>query len=190
MEQGAAAASVEEVRARGLRGAAVRGLEAAAILVMAVEVVVVMAGVISRYVLNRPIAGSDEIADLLLVWLTFIGGAVAQRQRSHPTVSIFVHWLPPSVVSYLDAITRLIEVVFFATVCWYSLQLFRMRLDESSAGAGFNMGLFPAGIAVGVAVSFLFAAGQLAAVPRRALAVVLVGVAAVGSALWLSSQRE
>ena len=50
------------------------------------------------------------------------------------------------------------------------------------------MGLFPAGIAVGVAVSFLFAAGQLAAVPRRALAVVLAGVVAVGGVLWLVLQ--
>lgn len=188
MEQGAAAASLEEVRARGLRGAALRGLEAAAILVMAVEVVVVMAGVISRYVLNRPIAGSDEIADLILVWLTFIGGAVAQRRRSHPSVSIFVQRLPPTVVSYLDAITRLVEVVFFGFVCWYSLQLFRLRLDESSAGAGFNMGLFPAGVAVGVAVSLLFAVGQLAAVPRRPLAAVLAGAVAVAGGLWLAIQ--
>jgi tripartite ATP-independent transporter DctM subunit len=188
MEPGHAMAPDGKPPAGGLRSLAGTSLEAAAILVMGLEVVVVLAGVIFRYILNRPIAGSDEIADLLLVWLTFIGGAVAQRQRSHPTVSIFVHWLPPSVVSYLNATTRLIEVVFFATVCWYSLQLFRMRLDESSAGAGFSMGLFPAGVAVGVAVSFLFAAGQLAAVPRRALAVVLVGVAALGSALWLFSQ--
>ena len=179
---------VEEVRARGFRGVAVRGLEAAAILAMAMEVVVVMAGVISRYVLNRPIAGSDEIADLLLVWLTFIGGAVAQRRRSHPTVSIVVQRLPPTVASYLDAVTRLVEVVFFGFVCWYSLQLFRLRLDESSAGAGFNMGLFPAGVALGVAVSLLFAVGQLVTVPRRALAVVLAGVVAVAGVVWLVLQ--
>ena len=60
MGQGAATAFLEEVRARGLRGTAVRGLEAAAILVMAVEVIVVMAGVISRYVLNRPIADEES----------------------------------------------------------------------------------------------------------------------------------
>src|SRR4030042_3923258 len=84
MEQGIETAPAEGAHGRGLRNVAVRGLETAAILVMAVEVVVVLAGGIFRYVLNRPIAGADEIADLLLVWLTFIGGAVAQPRRSHP----------------------------------------------------------------------------------------------------------
>ncbi len=49
---------------RALRYALAHGMEAATIFVMAVEVVVVVAGVFSRYVVNRPIAGSDEIATL------------------------------------------------------------------------------------------------------------------------------
>ena len=155
---------------KGFSAVAVRCLETAAILVMAVEVVVVLAGVFFRYILNRPIAGSDEIADLLLVWLTFIGGAAAQRRRSHPSVSIFVQRLSSAVVPYLDAITRLVEVVFFVFVCWYSVQLFRLRLGEPSAGAGFDMGLYPGALVLGATISFLFAVGQLAAVPRRPLA--------------------
>ena len=51
--------------ARGLA----RGLEWATIATMGLQVLVVLAGVVSRYVINRPIAGSDEIATLVLVWL-------------------------------------------------------------------------------------------------------------------------
>jgi tripartite ATP-independent transporter DctM subunit len=171
---------------RGLSALAVRSLETAAILVMAVEVVVVLAGVFFRYILNRPIAGSDEIADLLLVWLTFIGGAAAQRRRSHPSVSIFVQRLSLSVVPYLDAITRLVEVVFFVSVCWYSVQLFGLRLGEPSAGAGFDMGLYPGALVLGAAISFLFAVGQLAAVPRRPLATLLAVMVVVVGAIWLA----
>jgi tripartite ATP-independent transporter DctM subunit len=186
MENGVGTAPAEGANVRSLRNIAVRSLETAAILMMAVEVVVVLAGVIFRYVLNRPIAGSDEIADLILVWMTFIGGAVAQRRRFHPSVSIFVQRLSASVVPYLDAITRLVEVVFFAFVCWYSVQLFRLRLGESSAGAGFDMSLYPAALVLGVIISFLFAVGQLATVPRRPLTVVLGGVAVVVGVVWLA----
>ena len=185
-ENGTVTAFAGRAQRWGLGSIATRGVEVAAILIMAAEVVIVLAGVISRYVLNNPLAGSDEIADLSLVWLTFIGGAVAQRRRSHPSVSIVVQRLPASVVPYLDGITRLVEVVFFAFVCWYSVQLFRLRLGEPSAGAGFDMGLYPAALALGVLVSLLFAAGQLASVPRRQLSAVLAGVGVVVGAIWLA----
>jgi len=185
MQHGVETAPAEGTKARSLRSIAARGLETAAILVMAVEVVVVLTGVIFRYVLNRPTAGSDEIADLILVWLTFIGGAVAQQRRSHPSVSIFVQRVSASIVPYLDAITRLVEVVFFIFVCWYSVQLFRLRLGEPSAGAGFDMGLYPAALVLGVTISLLFAAGQLATVPRRPLGLVLGGAAVVVGAILL-----
>jgi TRAP-type C4-dicarboxylate transport system permease small subunit len=52
------------------------------------QVVSVGAGVFCRYVLHRPLAGADEVATLGLVWLTFLGGAVAQRRQVHPRVSL------------------------------------------------------------------------------------------------------
>lgn len=157
------------------------GMEAATIILMVVEVVIVAAGVFCRYILSRPIAGSDEIATLVLVWLTFLGGAVAQRRRAHPSVGLFVQRLPPSARAYVDATVRLIEVIFFACVCWYSLELFRLRLGESSAGAGFDMSLYPLALIIGVTATGLFTLGQLAALPARALPVVLGGAAGLGA---------
>lgn len=159
----------------------VYGMEAATILLMVVEVVIVAAGVFCRYILSRPIAGSDEIATLVLVWLTFLGGAVAQRRRAHPCLSLFVQHLSPSATAYVDATTRLVEVIFFACVCWYSLALFRLRLGEASAGAGFDMSLYPLALIIGVTATWLFTVGQLAALPPRALLVVLGGAAGLGA---------
>ena len=157
------------------------GMEAATITLMVFEVVIVAAGVFCRYVLSRPVAGSDEIATLVLVWLTFLGGAVAQRRRAHPRVGLFVQHLSPSALAYIEATTRLVEVLFFACVCWYSLELFRLRLGEASAGAGFDMSLYPLALIIGVTATGLFTVGQLAALPRRALLVVLGGAAGLGA---------
>jgi hypothetical protein len=63
-------------------------MEVATVLTMVVVVVSVAAGVFCRYVLHRPLAGADEIATLGLVWLTFLGGAVAQRRHTHPRISL------------------------------------------------------------------------------------------------------
>jgi tripartite ATP-independent transporter DctM subunit len=164
------------------------GLEAATILVMAAEVVVVALAVLFRYVINRPIAGSDEIATLLLVWLTFLGGAVALRRRMHPSVSLAFERLPPSGRLHVEVATRVIELVFFVAVVWHGVGIYQLRRGEPSAGAGFDMGLYPLGLLVGVAATLLLGVGQFAALPRRPLAGVLGGFAVVAGALYLAIQ--
>ena len=163
-------------------------MEAATIVVMAAQIVVVLAGVVSRYVVNHPIAGSDEIATLVLVWLTFLGGAVAQRRRAHLSVSLFVERLDPRTIPYVDAATRLVEVLLFACICWQSLGLFQLRWGEPSAGAGFDMSLYPAALIIGVTATLLFGLGQLAAVPRRPLLAVLAGTGGLATTYMLATR--
>ena len=165
------------------------GLEAATILVMLAEVVIVTLAVFFRYVVNRPIAGSDEIATLLLVWLTFLGGAVALRRRMHPSVNLFFERLPETVRVYVEVATRLIELVFFAAVAWHSVAIYQLRRGEPSAGAGFDMALYPLGLLIGVAATLILALGQFAALRRRPLAVVLACSVTLGGLLYLAIQN-
>lgn len=181
--------SISVNKSRGFRGLAARGVEMATILIMAAEVVVVSAGVTWRYLLNRPIAGLDEVANLLLVWLTFLGGAVAQRKGCHPSVSFLTDRLPLSFSVYVKVAVHLIDVIFFGSVCALSLRLLQLRLGEASAGAGFDMSWYPCALLLGAAVTCLYSLGQLASMPRRPLAAILGGAAvlslAVGAALRL-----
>ncbi|MEH0021689.1 MAG: TRAP transporter small permease [Desulfobacter sp.] len=47
---------------------------------------VVAAQVFCRYVLNHSLFWSEELARLLLVWLTFLGATVAYYHKAHPGV--------------------------------------------------------------------------------------------------------
>ena len=156
------------------------GMEMATVLTMVVVVVSVAAGVFCRYVLNRPLAGADEIATLGLVWLTFLGGAVAQRRHAHPRISLGMASLTPGAGAWVDACTRLVEIGFFAGVCWQSLGLFRLRLGEVSAGIGFDMSLYPLALLLGVTATGLFTLGHLATLPWRVVRGVLAGAGGLG----------
>src|SRR5215211_481484 len=90
-----------------LDSVALRALEVATVLVMLVEVAVVATAVFFRYVLNRPIAGSDEIATLLLVWMTYLGGAVALQRRLHPSVTLVYDRLPAAARGPVSGLTRI-----------------------------------------------------------------------------------
>ena len=157
------------------------GMEVATIMAMAVVVGSVAAGVFYRYVLNWPLVGGDEIATLGLVWLTFLGGAVAQRRHAHPRLSLGVSHLPPAAMAWVDALTRLVEILFCAGIGWQSLGLVRLRLGEVSAGIGFAMSLYPLALLIGVTATGLFTLGHLATLPGRVVRVVLAGAGGLGA---------
>ena len=61
---------------------------ALAIAFLTVVTCLVMLQIIFRFVLNRPLSWSGEAATYILVWLTFIGMAIAQRERAHVSMDI------------------------------------------------------------------------------------------------------
>lgn len=63
--------------------------DAAVGLLMAGMAVMLAAQVVFRYVLNSPLAWTEELSRLSVVWLTFIGAAIATREGSHITVRVF-----------------------------------------------------------------------------------------------------
>jgi C4-dicarboxylate transporter DctM subunit len=68
------------------------------------------------------------------------------------------------------------------------LGLFHLRWGEPSAGAGFDMALYPAALLVGVTATLLFALGHLAVVPKRPLLGVLASAAGL-AVLYLVVSR-
>jgi len=63
---------------------------------------VVFANVISRFLLRHSIVWSMEIARYSFVWITFLGTAVALRERSHAKISLLLEKAPKSVRRYLE----------------------------------------------------------------------------------------
>ncbi len=62
----------------------------AALLVVA-EIVILFAGVVSRYVFNKPLTWSDELASVLFLWLAMLGAVIALRRGEHMRLTTFVN---------------------------------------------------------------------------------------------------
>ncbi|MBO8163499.1 MAG: TRAP transporter small permease [Brevibacillus sp.] len=65
----------------------------AAIILISVMLCSLVAGVMFRYVLNSPLAWSDEVAIFALVWITFIGGSMGIKLEQAASVTIFTDFL-------------------------------------------------------------------------------------------------
>ena len=47
------------------------------------EIAILFAGVVSRYVFNKPLTWSDELASILFLWLAMLGAVIALRRGEH-----------------------------------------------------------------------------------------------------------
>lgn len=97
-----------------------RVLDLLLFLVLAAMAAIVFANVFCRFVLQFSLSWADELAQVLMVWLTFLGAGVAMRDRLHYAFDYLVRSLPRGwrrrvrVVSHLLAITMTILLIYWS----------------------------------------------------------------------------
>lgn len=92
-----------------------RLLEWIAIALMVALSVEVSAGVVFRFV-GHALSWYDELASVLLAWLTFYGAALASVRRSHIGCPEAVDALPPRWRRALRIVVQLLVIAFFAVL--------------------------------------------------------------------------
>lgn len=70
-------------------------LRGACFVLMAAMVAVIFVQVIARYALSDSLSWSEEVGRYLFVWMTFLGAALAVRNRLHVSLDMLVTRLPP-----------------------------------------------------------------------------------------------
>ena len=96
--------------------------EIPAAVLVAVEMLVLLAGVISRYVFNRPLTWSDELASILFLWLAMLGAVIALRRSEHMRLGFIVSIAPPFMRRWLNALAAAISTVFMLAIVSPSIE--------------------------------------------------------------------
>lgn len=96
--------------------------------------IVVASQVFSRYVLNHSLFWSEELARLILVWLTFFGATVAYYHGLHPGVDTIFRRLPENLRRAAELISYLAGMVLFTVmVIWGAKFAWFVRLQITPA---------------------------------------------------------
>lgn len=122
--------SIEFVSLTRLRNAYERFLEAVVILLMTTLAVEVTVGVIFRSV-GHSLVWYDEVASILLAWLTFYGSALAAVKRAHIGCPEVMAMLPPRVKFALRIVTEALVIAFFALVAWVGYSILDVLATDS-----------------------------------------------------------
>lgn len=91
----------------------------ALMVILALEVTL---GIVFR-TLGHSLVWYDEIASVLLAWLTFYGSALASVKRAHITCPEVVNALPPGLKRAVNIFSQLLVIAFFALLGWVGLSI-------------------------------------------------------------------
>lgn len=100
-----------------VRGGYERALEWLVVVLMAAIAAEVTLGVVFR-TFGASLVWYDEVASILLAWLTFYGSALAAVKRAHIGCPEVVAMLPPTVRLAARVIAEMLVVGFFLLLGW------------------------------------------------------------------------
>lgn len=132
----------------------------------------ILAGVVflqffTRYILNDSMAWTEEIARYLLIWVTFIGAAVAVRRGTHIGVEVLLHFLPASAAAVLRFAIDVITVGFIGLLCWFSIEITERMQIQTMTVTDWPMSIVYGGVAFGCFLMLYRAIRMLSANARR-----------------------
>jgi len=84
---------------------------------------IVFVSVLFRYLLNSPLAWTEELASLLFAWLTFVGAYVGFRSRSHIMIDTLVIFLPERLQRAVARAVDVCVLLLLGAMVWEGISL-------------------------------------------------------------------
>lgn len=97
-----------------------------------------VAQVFWRWVLNNPIVWSEELIQLVYVWICYLGWTIAHRNDSHIRITTFMNILPKTAQKWLQAFCHVICIVFSMLMVYYGIKLVGVGAKRTAVSISLN----------------------------------------------------
>src|SRR5215218_6023922 len=165
-----------------------RLVEIPAALLVVAEIVVLLAGIIGRYVFQRPLVWSDELAAILFLWLAMLGSVIAFQRGEHMRMTAIVGMLQPRARTFLDVVAVAAALAFLLLVIHPAYEFAADEVYVTTPALEIANAWRAAALPVGIVLMLLTALLHLASVADwRHVAGALALVAAIAGLMVLLS---
>jgi TRAP-type C4-dicarboxylate transport system permease small subunit len=110
-------------------------------VVLAAMAAIVAANVFGRFVLGKSISWGEEVAKILLTYLTFLGAAYAMRDNSHYAFDFLIQKVPRRMLRYFLAFRWLVIIVMAVLLMYWSGEATIRVRDWIMPSTGLNRAL-------------------------------------------------
>jgi TRAP-type C4-dicarboxylate transport system permease small subunit len=119
---------------------------------------------VGRYAGTTLFIGADEVQVYAMIWLIFLGAAIAGRRGMHLRMDLLVHRLGPTGAAWRQCAESCIALLVCGTMAWISFNFVRdiAAMGQRSDAAGIPMWMVHAAPAAGFAGLAVAAALELA----------------------------
>jgi TRAP-type C4-dicarboxylate transport system permease small subunit len=94
--------------------------------------------IVSR-VFFTSVSWTEEVARFLLIWITFLGAALAYQQGRHIAVTLLRDTLPPALRRIVSGVAVLVAIVFLLTLAKIGWQYMNMQSFQKSPSLRLSM---------------------------------------------------
>jgi TRAP-type C4-dicarboxylate transport system permease small subunit len=152
----ATVAAEEPPAARGWVGRAVGAVETLARICVGLAMLVILVftsgQVVDRYLLKTSFNAYDQVARLGLVWMTFLGIAVAFRERANIRIDLLDHALPLRFVQWKSVVLDVATLVVTIVIHVEGWRLLEVGAYQTLMGTPFTYEVVYAALLVGTAL--------------------------------------
>ena len=118
------------------------------------------------HVVQKDLAWVTELAELLMVWVTFLGGACATRRGAQMTITEFIDKVPGARRAWADAVVDAFCIVILASLVWFGINLAIAGWTNELTVLGIPMSFQYLGMPVGCAAMLVWLLWDLARILR------------------------
>jgi TRAP-type transport system small permease protein len=118
------------------------------------------------HLVHLDLAWVVELGELLMVWVTFLGGACAAQRGVHMTITEFIDKLEPAARRWADAAVQALCLAMLGVLTLYGWRLVQANWDNELTVLGWPMAVQYMGMAVGCTLMAVFVAFDLVQVLR------------------------
>jgi TRAP-type C4-dicarboxylate transport system permease small subunit len=130
------------------------GLSAAIALVVCLQV-------LFRYLLQQPLFWSEELPRYLLIWMSFLAAAVAQRDEAHINITLVVNWLPARARRLAHLLASSLTLAFLGVLIYSGSLVTRITVAHRSTALQLPMAAVYVALPVGAALMAVYLALQI-----------------------------
>jgi TRAP-type C4-dicarboxylate transport system permease small subunit len=136
-------------------------VERALIALSALIALVVFLQVVFRYLLRQPLFWSEELPRYLLIWMSFLAAALAQKSEAHINITLAIAPLPPAWRRAIRILTTLIILAFLGVLVYSGALVVGITIHHRSTALQIPMAAVYLALPVGAALMMLYLALQI-----------------------------
>ena len=112
--------------------------------------------IIFRYLLHQPIYWSEEFPRFILIWLTFLGSAIAMKNRSHLSISLLTNRLSVKKRISVQFFANLLSLLFISILVWGGIIITILTMPNRTAALQMPTGLVYLAVPVGGIIMIIY----------------------------------